>query len=81
MVVKRIMRYLKGIEDFGLYYKKNEKFYFRAYNNVDWGGDIDYRKSISGGAHFLGKRLVTWTSKNKVVHHNPQLELNMLPLL
>ena len=26
MVVKRIMRYLKEIEEFGLYYKKNEKF-------------------------------------------------------
>ena len=31
MVVKRIMRYLKGIEEFGLYDKKNEKFDLRAY--------------------------------------------------
>ena len=30
MVVKRIMRYLKGIEEFCLYYKKNEKFELRA---------------------------------------------------
>ena len=26
MVVKRIMRYLKGTEELGLYYKKNKKF-------------------------------------------------------
>ena len=30
MVVKRIMRYLKGTKDYGLYYKKNEKFEVRA---------------------------------------------------
>ena len=28
MVVKRIMRYLKGTQYFGLYYKKSEKFDF-----------------------------------------------------
>lgn len=65
MVVKRIMRYLKGIEDFGLYYKKNEIFELRAYTDVDWVGKIDDRRSTSGGAFFLGKRLVTWTSKKK----------------
>ena len=35
MVVKTIMRYLKGIEEFGLYYKKNENFDLRAYIDVD----------------------------------------------
>ena len=35
MAVKRIMRYLKGAEEYGLYYKKNEKFELRAYIDVD----------------------------------------------
>ena len=35
MVVKRIMRYLKGTKEFGLYYKKNEKFDLRAYTDAD----------------------------------------------
>ena len=35
MDVKRIMRYLKGTEDYGLYYTKNEKFELRAYTSVD----------------------------------------------
>lgn len=65
MAVKRIMRYLKGTYDFGLYYKRNEKFELRAYTDADWGGNIDDRKSTSGGALFLGKRLVTWTSKKQ----------------
>ena len=37
----------------------------RAYTVADWAGDIDDRKSTSGGEFFLGKRLVTWTSKKQ----------------
>ena len=59
MAVKRIMRYLKGIEEFCLYYKKNENFELRAYTDVGWVGNIDDRKNTSGGAFFLGKRLIT----------------------
>ena len=65
MIVKRIMRYLKGIDEFGLYYKRNKKIELRTYNDADWGGNIDERKSTSGGALFLGRRLVTWTSKKQ----------------
>ena len=52
MEVKRIMRYLKGTNDFGLYYKKNEIFEVNAYTNADWGGNIDDRKNTIGGALF-----------------------------
>ena len=65
MAVKRIMRYLKGTNDFGLYYKKSDKFELNGYIDVDWGGNTDDRKSTSGGALFLGKRIVTWTRKRQ----------------
>lgn len=65
MVVKRILRYLKGIEDYGLYYKKNENYELKVYTNAYWDGNVDDRNSTSGGAFFLGKRLVSWTSKKK----------------
>ena len=65
MAIKRIMRYLKGIDEFGLYYKRTEKFELNAHIDADWGGNINDRKSTSGGALFLGKRLVTWTSKKQ----------------
>ena len=65
MAIKRIVRYLKGTEEYGLYYKKNEKFELRAYIDADWVENIDDGKSTSGGAFFLGKRLVTWTSKKQ----------------
>ena len=66
MAVKRKMRYLKGTYDFGLYYKRTENFDLKAYTAANWGGNIDDRKRTSGGALFLGKRLVTWTSKMKI---------------
>ena len=49
MVVKRIMIYLKGTKDYGLYYKKNKKIELKAYTDVDYVGNIDDRKSTSGG--------------------------------
>ena len=49
------MRYLKGTDDFGLYYKRSDKFELNAYTDVDWGGNIDDRKNTSGGVLFLGK--------------------------
>ena len=59
MAVKRIMRYLKGTDDFGLYYRRSEKFELNAYTDADWGGNIDDRKSTSVGVLFLGRRLIT----------------------
>ena len=65
MVIKIIMRYLKGIEDYGLWYKKGGNLDLKVFTDVDWAGSVDDRKSTSGGVFFLGKRLVSWTSKKK----------------
>ena len=65
MVVTRIMRYLKGIDDFGLYCKRSGNFELNAYIDAYWGDENDDRKSTGGGALFLGKILVTWTSKKQ----------------
>lgn len=62
-IVKWILRYIKGTEDYGLYYKNNDKFELKVYIDVDWVGNVDDRKSKSGRAFFLGKRLVSWTRK------------------
>ena len=46
MAVKRIMKYLKGTDDFGLYYKRNDNFELNTYTDLDWGGNIDDKKEI-----------------------------------
>ena len=58
MVIKRIMRYLKGTKYYSLWYKKGDNLELQAFTNADWAKSIDDRKSINGGLIFLGKRLV-----------------------
>lgn len=63
--VKRIFRYLQGTIEYGLWYPKDYEFTLFTYTNVDWAGDIDDRKSTSGGDFFLGKKLVSWINKKQ----------------
>lgn len=35
MAMKRLLRYLKGTKDYGLYYKKNDKFELKLYIDAD----------------------------------------------
>eukprot|EP00253_Pinus_taeda_P026495 PITA_26495 len=41
--------------------RKEECFYLKP--NADWAGSVDDRNSTSGGAFFIGSRLVSWFSK------------------
>jgi hypothetical protein len=63
MEIKRIMRYLKGTEDYGLWYRNGGNLDLKKFIDFDWVGSVDDKKSTSGGTFFLGKRLVSWTSK------------------
>ena len=65
MAIKRIIRYLKGAEEYGLWYKLGGNLDLNIFTDANWVGSIDDRKSTSGGAFFLGKRLVSWKSKKK----------------
>ena len=65
MAVKRIIRYLKGTEDYGLWYKRRGNLDLKVFIDVDWVGSLNDRKSTSGGAFFLIKRLVSWTRKKQ----------------
>ena len=47
MEVKRILRYLKDTKDYGLYYKRSDKFELKVFSDFDWEGNIDDRKSTS----------------------------------
>ena len=58
MEIKRISRYLKCTKDYGLWYKLGGNLDLNVFTNDDWAGSLDDRKNTSGGAFFLGKRLV-----------------------
>ncbi|XXG82895.1 hypothetical protein AAC387_Pa10g0772 [Persea americana] len=63
--VKRIFRYIKGTVEYGLWYPRGKDFILLAYSDADWAGCIDDRKSTSGGAFYLGDKLVAWRSKKQ----------------
>jgi hypothetical protein len=59
--VKRIIRYVAGTLDHGLYYPRcPEEAHLVRYNNSDHADDIDTNKSTSGILFFFGKCLVSW---------------------
>jgi hypothetical protein len=67
--VKRIIRYVAGTLDHGLYYPSCPGVtHFIGYSDSDHAGDIDTSKSTSEILFFLGKCLVSWQSvKQQVV--------------
>nr|GFD51153.1 uncharacterized mitochondrial protein AtMg00810-like [Tanacetum cinerariifolium] len=63
--VKRIFRYLRGTVNAGLWYTKDSGFELIEFSNDDYAGCKDSFKSTSGGAQFLGEKLVSWSSKKQ----------------
>ena len=65
IVVKRIIRYVNGTPDYGLWYSKDSNACLAGYSNADWAGSVDDRKSTSGGYFYLGNNLVSLMSKKQ----------------
>lgn len=64
-VVKRIMRYLLGTINLGLWYPKNSSYNLVVYSDFDFAGCKTDRKSTSGTCHFNGSAIVSWHSKKQ----------------
>ena len=63
--VKRILRYLKGTQNVGLWYPRTETFDLVGYTDSDYAGCKLDRKSTSGSCQFLGSSLVSWSSRKQ----------------
>jgi hypothetical protein len=63
--VKRILRYLQGTSDLGLFLSCTASSALTVYTDADWAGCPDTRRSTSGYAVFLGNNLVSWSSKRQ----------------
>ena len=61
--VKRIIRYINGTLDYGLWYSKDSNDCLASYSDADWAESVDDRKSTSGGYFYLGNNLVSWMIK------------------
>ncbi|RVW58434.1 Retrovirus-related Pol polyprotein from transposon RE1 [Vitis vinifera] len=63
---KRVLRYLKGTIDLGLWYTKGEQT-LQAFCDSDWAGNPDDRRSTTGYGVFFGSCLISWTAKKQSV--------------
>jgi hypothetical protein len=63
--VKRILRYLLDTPNYGLWYPHGTSFDLVGYSDADWAGCKMDRKSTSGTCQFLGRSLVSWSSKKQ----------------
>ena len=65
MAVKRIFRYLVYTSNLGLWYPKGSSFDLHGYSDSDYAGCKVDRKSTTGTCQFLGRSLVSWSSKKQ----------------
>ena len=52
--VKKIIKYVSGIVDYGLWYTRDTTASLVGYCDANWAGNFEDRKSTSCGCFFLG---------------------------
>lgn len=62
---KRILRYLAGTIEYGIWFRKTDDFRLNGFSDSDWAGSIEDRRSTSGSCFILGSAAVSWSSKKQ----------------
>ncbi|KAJ3705308.1 hypothetical protein LUZ61_009013 [Rhynchospora tenuis] len=65
IAVKRVLRYLSGTIEHGLFIHSNSSLQIHAYTDADWAGSSFDRRSTSGYCIYLGKNLISWSAKKQ----------------
>ncbi|XP_028089056.1 uncharacterized protein LOC114289504 [Camellia sinensis] len=64
---KRILRYVKGIIEYELFYSSTKKSKLVGYRDSDWAGNVDDRKSTAGLVFCLRDTAFTWPLKKQPI--------------
>ena len=67
MAAKRILRYLQGTTDFGIFYSKGGNKELIGFTDSDYAGSLKDRKSTSGYAFILSSGAVAWSSRKQPI--------------
>ena len=63
--VKKIIKYVGGTCNYGLFYSKESNLSLAGFSDSDWAGNADDRKSTTGGCFYVRANLVAWMSKKQ----------------
>ena len=64
-VIKRIIKYVSGTSDFGLFYSQRSNVSLAGYSDTDWARNVDDRKLTLGVCFYVGTNLVACMSKKQ----------------
>jgi hypothetical protein len=81
IAAKRILRYIKGSLDHGLFFSPQpHPTYLTAYASANWAGCSDSRRSTSSYLVYLGTNLVSWCFKKQptIAHSSVESEYRSL---
>jgi len=67
LAAKRVLRYLKGTLELGMFYAREGAIELFAYTDNDYVDDYDDRKSTSGYVFKLSREVVAWASKKQPI--------------
>ncbi|KAD0618050.1 hypothetical protein E3N88_43977 [Mikania micrantha] len=62
---KRVLRYVSGTIDYGLWYTPQNGICLEGYSDSDWAGSIDDRKSVSAYGFNIGSGAISWCVKKQ----------------
>ena len=65
LAVKRIIKYLKGTSNLGIWYSKHSTLNLIGFSDADYAGCKIDRKSTSGTCQFLRLNLISWHCKKQ----------------
>ena len=62
-VAKRVLKYLKGTQSYGIKYSKVSDFHLIGYSDSNFDGDKEHGVSTLGYLMNLGSIAITWRSR------------------
>ncbi|KAF2320207.1 hypothetical protein GH714_025906 [Hevea brasiliensis] len=65
VAAKRVLRYIRGTVDYGLFYKRSTKVKLLGFFDSDWAGSVEDMKATTGYCFTLGSGVICWGTKKQ----------------
>ena len=79
LAIERVMRYLIGTKNYGLFYKKYPAV-IEGFSDTDWNTLSGDSLSTTGYIFTLGSDAVCWKSKKQIIIANSTMEIELIAL-